>query len=93
MDKESRSLISPDKHFISLKTPIFLSTCKLDFLFNESKQLNECLKDYKYQSTYVYINSNKKSITHVHNVVRPNLLESKQVNDAAIDFINEIIKK
>lgn len=91
LDDNLRSLISPKEHFKSLKTPIFVSTCKKDFLRKESLMLKEELNNYQYPSRFVDIDSDAKWIDHVHNVLRPYLEESIQVNNEMIDFIYEII--
>ena len=92
-NSEMRKLISPLEHFSSLKTPIFSSTCKKDFLRNEPMRLKEFLKDYPYPHKFVDIKSENKKVEHVHNVIRPQLPESKVVNNAMIDFVNEIMLK
>ena len=51
------------------------------------------MDNYKYPQKYVYIDSNRKKIDHVHNVLRPDLEESRQVNTEMFDFIYEIMKK
>lgn len=86
-------LVSPKVHFDSLKTPLFLSTCKQDFIGDQSKLLKQYMDNYKYPQKYVYIDSNRKKIDHVHNVLRPDLEESRQVNTEMFDFIYEIMKK
>ena len=93
LDNESRALISPKEHFASLKTPLFVSTCKKDFLRSESMMLKEHLDQFKYPSRFVDINSDAKWIDHVHNVLRPHLKESIQVNNEMMDFIYEIIPR
>ena len=90
-DDTVRALISPKEHFSSLKTPLFVSTCKQDFLRSESMMLRTYLDDFKYPSRFVDINSDAKWIDHVHNVLRPYLKESIQVNNEMMDFIYEII--
>ena len=90
-DIEQRKLVSPKEHFSSLKTPLFVSTCKKDFLRAESMMLKEELVSYKYPSRFIDIDSDNKWIDHVHNVLRPNLGESIQVNNEMMDFIHEII--
>ena len=91
-NEEMNKLISPKEHFRSLKTPLFLSTCKKDFIGDQSQILKGYMDYFKYPKRYVYIDSDKKKIDHVHNVLRPQFEESKQVNDSMIDFIYEIMK-
>ena len=91
---EARQLICPKYNFKSLKTPLFVSTCHLDFLRSESMMLKECLEEgVSYPYKFVDINSLKKKVNHVHNVLRPNMEESVKVNIMMMDFVYEIINK
>ena len=93
-DDEKMRLISPRDHLTSLDVPLFLSTCKRDFLRSESLLLNEDMKNYdkvKYQ--FVDLDTNKKGVEHVHNVISPDLEESIKVNDMMMAFIEETLKK
>ena len=90
---EARQLICPKYNFKSLKTPLFVSTCHLDFLRNESMMLKECLETFPYPHRFVDINSHKKKVNHSHNVLRPNMEESVKVNSEMMDFIYEIIPR
>ena len=91
---EARQLICPKYNFKSLKTPLFVSTCHLDFLRSESLMLKECLEEgVSYPYKFVDINSLKKKVNHVHNVLRPNMEESVKVNTMMMDFVYEIINK
>lgn len=92
-DLEARQLICSKYNFSSLKTPLFVSTCKKDFLREQSMMLKELLENYQYPHKFVDIDSTKKKIDHVHNVLRPNLEESIKVNSEMMDFIYEIIPR
>ena len=74
------------------KAPIFLSTCKNDFVRAESMLLLEDLKD-KHEYQFIDIDSDKKEVDHVHNVVKINLEESKQVNNAIVAFVDNLLNK
>ena len=71
--------------------PIFLSTCKFDFIRPQSLMLKEDIDTYNLKHTYLDIDSDNKKVDHVHNVVRPYLEESKTVNDAMDKFMKENI--
>ena len=81
-------LLCPKVHISSLKCPVLTSTCSQDFLRSQSFELQEDFKGRKYPFKLIDINSNKKGIGHVHNVLHPEYEESIAVNDAMIDFIN-----
>lgn len=91
-DLQARQLICPKYNFKSLKTPLFVSTCRQDFLRNESMMLKECLENSSLTYKFIDIDSTKKKIDHVHNVLRPNLEESIQINSSMMDFVYEIMK-
>ena len=90
---EKMRMVSPKTYIDSFKLPLFLSTCKYDFIRHESLKLNEDMskKDNIYK--YVNLNIDKKEVNHVHNVVYLKMEESIYVNNQMIDFIDEILKK
>nr|MCR5505777.1 hypothetical protein [Bacilli bacterium] len=84
---------SPFTYIDNLNLPIFISTCKLDFLRAEPTALIKDLKDKHYKDMKVVdIDSDNKAVGHVHNVVNLNLKESQEVNDAMRSFMEEYIK-
>ena len=89
---EVRKLICPKTNLHYLDIPLFLSTCKLDFIRSESLQLKEAMVNYENKFKFIDIDSDNKEIGHVHNVITPELPESKEVNKAMIEFVNEVIK-
>ena len=86
-DKEHMRKLSPKTYISSINIPLFLSTCKHDFIRNESMLLNEDMKDKK---NYVFldIDSDDKNVDHVHNITKPQLEESKKVNNAMARFLD-----
>ncbi len=86
LDAEYISLVCPRAHFSALRYPLFISSCKNDFLRDESLALVEDLKQANLPFTFKDIMSDEPGIVHVHNVMRPYLEESKVVNDAMADF-------
>ena len=86
-DKEHLKKLSPKTYISSINIPLFLSTCKHDFIRNESMLLNEDMKDKK---NYVFldIDSDDKNVDHVHNITKPQLEESKKVNNAMARFLD-----
>ncbi len=93
LDAEYISLICPRAHFSALRYPLFISSCKNDFLRDESLALVEDLKQANLPFTFKDITSDEPEIVHVHNVMRPYLEESKVVNDAMAEFFQGCCEK
>ena len=84
--------ICPKTHAKSLHMPLFVSTCTQDFIRKQSLMLIADMKkreDIKF--VYLDIKSKKNDVGHVHNVLLPNLEESKQVNDAMREFVLSLL--
>ena len=90
-DFHKTSIISPCTHFSLIDKPIFVSTCKRDFLRSQSLMLKEDAEKYGLKLTFVDIYSNDKLVDHVHNVIRPRLEESIEVNTKMMKFIEDNI--
>ena len=80
---------SPRKYINVIDIPIFLSTCKNDFIREQSLLLKNDLDNSKLL-TFIDIDSEDKNIDHVHNVCKPNLKESIEVNEKIIEFIDKL---
>ena len=91
-DVEHLRVYSPRTYIDYHQAPIFLSTCKNDFVRAESMLLLEDLKN-KHEYQLIDIDSDKKEVDHVHNVVKINLEESKQVNNAIVAFVDNLLNK
>ncbi len=91
VDEKWLKKYSPNTHINELNIPIFLSTCKNDFIRPQSLLLYEELKSRK-DFVYLDIDSDDKQVGHVHNVINIELEESKQVNNAISEFINNLLK-
>ena len=89
---EKMRLLSPREYFKDFKLPIFLSTCKRDFIRHESLKLIDDMSQKDNRFMLVDIDSDDKRIEHVHNVIAPYLEESKRVNQKMLEFIETIIK-
>lgn len=79
--------LCPKLHIDSLKAPLFTSTCSQDFLRNHSLMLQEDMKDRNLTFKFFDIQSKRKGIGHVHNVLHPEYEESILVNNAMMDFV------
>lgn len=88
-DIEERKKICPRTHISSLKVPLFVSTCKHDFLrTSESLLLNEVVKNTDIDFMFMDLDEDDKKVGHVHNILDINHPASKKINNAMIDFIN-----
>ena len=89
-DKNHLEKFSPKTYIQYHRIPLFLSTCKNDFIRNESMMLNEYMKgENGYQ--FIDIDSNDKNVDHVHNVIKIHLKESIEVNNAIVEFIDKLL--
>ena len=86
-DQELNKLLSPKTHIEKLKTPIFVSACKNDFIRMQPLLLKEDLEKLNKEHVFMDIQADDKEVDHVHNVTKPELKESIEVNSAMIDFI------
>lgn len=79
--------VSP-RTFLSRYTgPLFLSTCTRDFIRSQSLTLKADCDALGRPVDFVDIASNDRAVGHVHNVISPNLPESRQVNERMIAFM------
>ena len=74
------------------RLPLFVSTSNHDFLRNESLMLAEDVKG-KNNFKFVDIHTDNKEADHVHNVTKIDLKESIEVNNAIIQFVDEILNR
>ena len=89
-DVELNRLISPKVHLKSLKLALFFSTSKLDFIRPQSLMLKEDLDKLNIKYDFIDIDSDDKLAIHVHNVIYPDTEESRRVNSAMIQFIEQL---
>lgn len=87
----NKTLIDSLTHLPSLTTPLFLSTCKYDFLRSESLKLNEDMKNKIHTYKFIDLDVDDKTVGHVHNVVNPLHPQSVYINKEMIKFIEELI--
>ncbi|MBR3644772.1 MAG: alpha/beta hydrolase, partial [Parasporobacterium sp.] len=72
--------ISPGTYISSLTMPVFINTCRNDFLLEHSQLLAKDLTEAGHKPEYLYLDEKNKEVIHVHNVNNISLKESKQVN-------------
>jgi len=92
-DMVARKLLSPRTHIASLSVPLFVSTCKHDFLRQQSLLLEQDCRKLGKEIKFVDIPSEDRRIAHVHNVLAVNLPESIRVNQAMMDFASPVKEK
>ena len=89
---EKMEKLSPKTYIDSLiKTPVFLSTCKNDFLRFEPLKLKHDLEERNAQLKFIDMYTNQPNVVHVHNVIYPEMYESKYVNHAMVDFMISLL--
>lgn len=81
--------ISPKANIDSLKIPLFVSTCRNDFLKQETFDAVEDLKGIHKDPTYHYCDAESEEIAHVYNIVLPFSNEGKDCNEAMIAFFKD----
>ena len=92
VDKKSFELLCPRTHIDLLTCPTFVSTCRNDFIRQQSVLLNEDMKNRNQMFEFFDVNSKDKKVGHVHNVLSPFDEEGTRVNQAMVDFIEKVRK-
>lgn len=92
-DVKAFEALCPKVHIDSLTCPVFISTCKHDFLRKQSYMLHEELLNRGIKVKLVDINSDEKHVGHVHNVLHPEHYLAIEVNKQMMEFIDECNKK
>ncbi len=91
-DKELMKTLSPRTYISTYSGPLFLSTCKRDFIRSESMLLKADCDSLSRPLDFVDIDSDDIRVRHVHNVSNPGLPESKEVNSRMADFMNKYLE-
>ena len=91
-DKELMKKYSPRTYIGTYSGPLFLSTCKRDFIRSESMLLKADCNSLSRPIEFVDIDSNNIKVGHVHNVSNPHLPESKEVNSRMAEFLNKYLE-
>ena len=86
---KSFELLCPKAHIDSLTIPLFVSTCKKDFLKQQSYMLK---KDMEGKSNlFKFIDLNEDDTGHVHNVLHPEHHLGRLINDEMMKFLDQTI--
>lgn len=87
MDEEWMTSMSPRTRFGAYRGPLFVSSSRQDFLRSQALLiLDDCGMNAR-PLEFVFIDSKRKEAGHVHNVSKPGLKESKEVNRRMIAFL------
>ena len=78
---------SPRTYIENLSVPVFVSTCRNDFLREGVLYLRDDLDRLGKKYVFLDIDEEDKRVAHVHNVADPDLPASVRVNRAMMDFM------
>ena len=85
---------SPRTWINEVKAPIFASTCTRDFLRLQTLTLKDDLSKLGKEDVEILdIESTERSISHVHNLILPDVEESRKVNDSVAVFFLKYLPK
>jgi acetyl esterase/lipase len=87
-NKEWMTSMSPRTFISSYSGPLFVSTCTKDFIRSQSLLIKEDCDSLSRTFEFVDIASDDRQVDHVHNVTKPNLPESQEVNARMVAFMN-----
>ena len=85
---EWNKMLSPKEFLSCLNVPLFLTSCKLDFLKDHSMSLAEDLNKLEKKYTFFYLDTIDIRVQHVFNVCSLQLEESKKANHCILDFMS-----
>lgn len=88
-DAEWMASMSPRTFLGSYSGPLFVSTCTKDFIRMQSLMLKEDCDAKGRPVEFVDISSKDSAVGHVHNVIKPDIPESRTVNARMMEFMNE----
>ena len=87
LNPEKTALYSPKANLESLNCPVFLSSCKRDFLLGEYQSFCQDAKNLKKNLTVVFIDEDNPKVGHVHNILDVSDPFAIEVNDAMVAFM------
>ena len=90
-DKEWMKSLSPRTHLGSYTGPLFVSTCTRDFIRGQVLTIKADCDSLGRPVEFVDIESDDKNVSHVHNVINPDLPESRTVNSRMVEFMDTIL--
>jgi len=87
MDGEWMAEMSPRTRFSAYQGPLFVSSSREDFLRSQALLIMDDCGTSARPLEFVFIDSKRKKAGHVHNVSKPHLKESIEVNRRIIAFL------
>lgn len=90
-DIKAFELFSPKVHIDSLTCPLFVSTCKKDFLKGESYHLKKDMEGRP--NIFKFIDLDEEDTGHVHNVLHPEHPLGHLINMEMVKFLDDLLKK
>lgn len=92
IDEEWMSSMSPRTHLSAYQGPLFVNSSRQDFLRSQALLIvDDCGRQTR-PFYFVFIDSKRREAGHVHNVSKPDLKESKEVNSKMIGFLNSLLR-
>lgn len=91
-DKAYLESLSPRTFVGSYAGPLFVSTCKNDFIRGQALMLKQDCDSIGRKIEFLDIPADDKKVGHVHNVISQELPESKTVNKRMLEFMNDILE-
>lgn len=91
-DKAYLESLSPRTFVGSYAGPLFVSTCKNDFIRGQALMLKQDCDSIGRKIEFLDIPADDKKVGHVHNVINQELPESKTVNKRMLEFMNDILE-
>lgn len=87
MDTEWMTEMSPRTRFSAYQGPLFVNSSREDFLRSQALLILDDCGTNERPFEFVFIDSKNKKAGHVHNVSKPQLKESIEVNRRMIEFL------
>ena len=92
-DREWMTSMSPRTFIGSYQGPLFVSTCTNDFIRSQSLLIKADCDSLARPLEFVDIASDDRKVDHVHNVAKPDLPESQEVNARMVAFMGDCLQK
>lgn len=91
-DQEEIRRLSPKTYIESLRLPVYLNTCRNDFIGEHSQKLLSDMVRLGKKHVFRTFETDDKKVDHVHNVTKISLKESIQVNEEISAFFGDLFK-
>ena len=92
-DPEEIERLSPKTYIGSMRIPVYLNTCRHDFIGEHSYMLLQEMERLGIKYVFRNVDSEDRNVDHVHNVIKTDLEESKMVNAEIADFFDALFRE